>query len=126
MSRGSVRPMANSAARPCMVFGCPNLVFTPNVYRCPEHQREYLKQWEKPRDVKYTSAMWRKRSKIFLAHNATCARCGEASEIAHHVYRKREGGSDDEDNLEALCRRCHEAEHNAHGERWGRRERKVA
>ena len=118
--------MPVSSPRPCMHPGCPNLVTERNVYRCPEHQREYLKQWEKPRDVKYTSTMWRKRSQIFLAHNPTCVRCGAPSEIAHHIYRKRDGGSDDEDNLEALCRSCHEGEHNQKGERWGRRERKVA
>lgn len=106
-----------------MHTGCPNLVTERNVYRCPEHQRAYLAQWEKPRDVSYTKGMWRKRSKIFLAHHPTCARCGAPSELTHHVYRKREGGSDDSDNLEALCRSCHEAEHSQAGERWGKRAR---
>ncbi len=115
--------MAISPKRPCMVPGCPNLVSTPNVYRCPEHQREYLKQWERPRDITYDDPVWQKRSKIFLAHNPLCERCGEPAELAHHIIRKREGGADDEDNLEALCRRCHEAEHNPAGERWRRRAR---
>ena len=115
--------MANSTPRPCMVPGCPNLVYESNVHRCPEHQREYMKQWAKPRDIKYTSASWRRRSRIFLARHPTCERCGAPSEIAHHIIRRRDGGADDEENLEALRRSCHEAEHNKHGERWGKHER---
>ncbi len=118
--------MAISPARACMHPGCPNLVTVANAYRCPEHEREYLKNWERPRDVKYTSGMWKKLSRLFLANHPLCERCGAPSELAHHVYRKREGGSDDFENLEALCRKCHEAEHNEKGERWKKRERTLA
>lgn len=114
--------MAIKPARPCMVPGCPNLVETPGVHRCPEHHREYLQQWERPRDVKYDQT-WRMRSRMFLAQNPTCERCGAPAELAHHIYRKRDGGADDEENLEALCRSCHEREHNQMGERWGKRAR---
>ena len=86
-------------------------------------ERQVVVNKAKPRDIKYTSSSWRRRSRIFLARHPTCERCGAPSEIAHHIIRRRDGGSDDEENLEALCRSCHEAEHNKHGERWGKHER---
>ncbi len=110
--------MAYKPKRPCMERGCPNLVTDEFAHRCPEHQREYLRKWSKPRDVKYSSGSWRKLSKIFLRHNPICNRCGAPSVLAHHIIRKRDGGSDDWDNLEALCASCHEREHR--NERWGR------
>lgn len=115
--------MAKAMPRACMEPGCPNLVTQRNAYRCAEHQRAYLNNWEKPRDVNYGSGKWRLLSRMFLRQNPVCERCGEISEVAHHRYRRRDGGADDFENLEALCRRCHEAEHNASGERWGKRER---
>ena len=115
--------MAYAPPRQCVVPGCPNLVTEPGVSRCTEHQKQYKKELTRPRDVKYTSQRWRKTSKVFLSRNPICERCGAPSEIAHHIIRKRDDGADDFDNLEALCRKCHEAEHHASGERWGRRER---
>lgn len=114
--------MPTASPRPCAEPGCPNLVTGRNVYRCPEHQREYLRRWEKPRDVAY-DRNWKLKSRIFLANHPVCARCGEPSQLTHHITRKREGGADDWDNLEALCRRCHEIEHEKSGERWKRHER---
>ena len=111
--------MAWATARACSVPGCPELVTKPGVYRCDKHQREYLDQWNRPRDIKYTGKMWRRHSRIFLSQHPVCERCGAPSELTHHIIRKREGGSDDFDNLEALCRACHEREHSKKGERWG-------
>lgn len=110
--------MPTKAPRPCAEPGCPNLVTKDGVYRCEDHYRPYMNQWKKPRDVDYGKG-WALKSKMFLRAHPDCERCGEKAVLAHHIIRKRDGGSDDDDNLEALCNACHEAEHV--NERWGKR-----
>ena len=40
-----------------------------------------------------------------------CEECGRVANDIHHKLKKSQGGTDDADNLIALCRRCHGAEH---------------
>jgi len=40
-----------------------------------------------------------------------CEQCGNVAVDIHHKKYKSQGGTDDVDNLIALCRKCHEAIH---------------
>ena len=70
----------------------------------------------------YHSTAWKKLSRAFLlTKNYLCERCGKPAEIAHHRrYLTAENLFDptislNPDNLEALCRDCHNAEHFGRG-----------
>jgi 5-methylcytosine-specific restriction enzyme A len=55
---------------------------------------------------------WAKLRKQFLWNHPICAKCGRPAYIAHHIVPIDEGGERlDEDNLEAMCRLCHERHH---------------
>ena len=53
----------------------------------------------------------RKRAAILLRDEYTCQSCGVITlELeADHIVNRARGGSDDEDNLQALCVPCHKA-----------------
>lgn len=61
----------------------------------------------------YNSSSWRKYSKLFRADNPLCIQCSKegrttASEVVDHITPINLGGSRfSEDNLQALCHRCH-------------------
>ena len=66
----------------------------------------------------YHSPAWRRLSRAFLqSRYYICERCGKPAEIAHHKrYITPDNLSDpaitlNADNLQALCRDCHNAEH---------------
>lgn len=66
----------------------------------------------------YHSKAWKRLSRAFLlSKNYICERCGGPAEIAHHkIYLTVENLFDPDislnpDNLEALCKNCHNAEH---------------
>jgi hypothetical protein len=42
----------------------------------------------------------------------SCIRCGSDSNIEkHHIKQRIDGGSDDTENMQDLCRACHDYEH---------------
>ena len=60
----------------------------------------------------YHSTAWKRLSRAFLlSKNYICERCGKPAEIAHHRRYLTAENSLNPDNLEALCRDCHNAEH---------------
>jgi 5-methylcytosine-specific restriction protein A len=40
--------------------------------------------------------------------------------LVHHIKAARYGGTDDEENLMALCNSCHSHLHAQRGDRWNR------
>lgn len=61
------------------------------------------------------SPVWKaKRLEALQHHGATCRRCGEPGNDVHHKTYARTGGSELMDDLEVLCRECHEAHHQFH------------
>ena len=56
------------------------------------------------------------RQKVLRDSGGVCARCGEdgACEVDHIVSR-RLGGSNDHNNLQALCKRCHNLKSSSEG-----------
>lgn len=56
--------------------------------------------------------------KNYLAHYGygvhdviLCQSCGAVAVDIHHIIYRSRGGSDEADNLIALCRKCHEKAH---------------
>lgn len=54
---------------------------------------------------------WQKARKQFLINHPLCVQCGAPANVAHHHTRRRDGGSNDESNLDALCQSCHSRLH---------------
>jgi hypothetical protein len=47
-----------------------------------------------------------------ITETRVCIRCGSEKNIErHHIVQRIDGGSNDEDNLQNLCRACHKYEH---------------
>ena len=55
------------------------------------------------------------RLEVLRRHACRCAQCGnkvdEKSAHIHHVLLRSEGGTDLPENLEPLCKGCHDLEH---------------
>jgi len=74
--------------------------------------REYLK-----------SPVWKaKRLQALIHYGAICNRCGSHGTDVHHKTYARWGGDELIEDLEILCRQCHEAHHRV--ERAGRRSKR--
>jgi 5-methylcytosine-specific restriction enzyme A len=57
-------------------------------------------------------ALWRKLRVIYLREHPLCVHCQQhgmivAATEVDHIIAKRNGGSNDDDNLQALCKSCH-------------------
>lgn len=103
--------MPTHPGRPCRHPGCTYLVRGRDVRYCSEHaplHRQPDKR-ESAADRGY-GARWRSIRDAFLAKHRTCevtTGCTNRAIIAHHKIRRRDGGTDDEDNLQASCGPCH-------------------
>ena len=89
--------------------GCINLIHGKERY-CSEHLRERQKAVDKNRpssSQRGYDAEWQKIRSEYLAEHPQCARCTEKAIDVHHIIPKRAGGTDDWDNLEALCHSHH-------------------
>lgn len=111
--------MPRRAARPCKAPGCPNLVRGQGAY-CEEHSKQQKTKSDAQRGTaaqRGYGARWRRLRKMFLAENPLCAdpfgvhaERGEtvAASQVDHIVAKSRGGTDDWDNLQSLCRSCHD------------------
>lgn len=106
--------MPKAAPRPCTKH--PAILVTKDkpCPECPAHG------W-KPDKVRGTStergygAAWRKlRDRILKRDNYRCQPCKQkgrfkAATAVDHILNKERGGTDDPDNLQAICTDCHKA-----------------
>lgn len=104
--------MPRAARRPCSKPGCPALV---EFGRCPKHAYADAREYDRTRGTvaeRGYGAHWRRLRLIVLAEEPLCRACAAdgrvvaATDVDHVVARVR-GGSDDRDNLQALCHACH-------------------
>jgi 5-methylcytosine-specific restriction protein A len=109
--------MPYKAKKPCARQGCREL--TTKRY-CEAHAKEEAKRYEKydrdPDTNKRYGRAWKKIRDSFLAANPLCAMCKEqgrlsAATVAHHKVKVTEGGTNDWENMEALCQECHSRHH---------------
>lgn len=105
------------AARPCSHPGCPNLVRGKDRRFCDAHQSEEWKRQDARRGTtaeRGYGSLWQRIRDRYLQSHAVCERCGRRrATIVHHIVRKRDGGSDDPINLQAVCSLCHAQIHAA-------------
>ncbi|MCC7269314.1 MAG: HNH endonuclease [Rhodocyclaceae bacterium] len=111
--------MPNAAPRPCRHPGCGQLVRDGSGY-CHAHQSDRRKnrfgddRRGSASERGYGNAWAKLRSRIMQRDCGLCQPCLKAGRVTparqvDHVISKAEGGTDDEDNLQAICMACHKA-----------------
>lgn len=96
--------------KPCTKPGCK--VYATKGARCDEHQPPAWK--DRPENSEYGWAWSRKRKRIlrrdgYICHALIkCNGLARATEV-DHIVPKFEGGTEDDDNLQAICTTCHRA-----------------
>lgn len=105
--------------KPCAYPSCPELT---HERFCDKHRQQAAREYNRytrDEDSKafYNSTDWRKLSRRQLKREPLCAECLRAgriqpAEIADHIRPIREGGARlDIENLQSLCRACHNKKH---------------
>lgn len=104
--------------RPCRTPGCPNhSVFRGQCEQCAKIDN---KQYDQVRQAEHTTTYddrWRELSRAYRNQHPTCEMCEERgiitqSVLVHHKTPIDDGGGRlDLNNLQALCRDCHERRH---------------
>jgi 5-methylcytosine-specific restriction protein A len=90
----------------CLAPRCPNSVEGRDSY-CPKHAPE-KKPWAVKRNTGQVSSMWRRqRRRALVRDRHRCAVCGDPAVEVDHIIPRSAGGTDDLDNLRAVCRPCH-------------------
>jgi len=87
------------------------------VRYCDEHLAEHRREQDARRGTaaqRGYDAQWRIVRDKFLTDHPACEICGVHATMAHHRRRRRAGGTDDADNLQALCGGCHARLHAEH------------
>ena len=114
--------MPYKAKKPCAYRGCREL--TSERY-CGSHKKLEAKQYDKyrrsPSHKKRYGSSWRKIRNAFMKANPLCEICLEEgiltpSTQAHHKRKVADGGTNDWENLQALCGSCHSRLHAKEGD----------
>jgi len=110
--------MPYKSTRHCAVPGCPG--YAENGPYCAEHRREYNRTIRGPESRRRYDRQWGKIRDLYLSKHPLCEECQRNGRLtpAVHVHHIIRGGSNDEENLEALCKKCHSRE--TAKEVWGR------
>jgi 5-methylcytosine-specific restriction protein A len=108
--------------KPCAYPGCPNL--TQGRY-CEEHAKAEAKRYNKherdPESGKRYGRAWKQLRAAFLAANPLCEMCKQdgrltPATLVHHKQKLTCGGTNDAENLMALCGECHSRLHAENGD----------
>ena len=103
--------------KPCAHHGCAEL--TTGRY-CEPHAKQYAQEYEKyrrnPNTAKRYGSQWRKIRARYIAANPLCELCKSEgrftpTEQVHHKVKVADGGTNDWENLQALCSECHSRLH---------------
>lgn len=115
--------MPRSAPKPCRVCGrlvhdgsgrCDEHKVRDNTFadrrRGSRHERGYGTEWE------------RTRERILERDGGLCQPCVRAERVTpavavDHITPKAEGGTDDDDNLQSICKCCHDVKTAAENQR---------
>ncbi|WP_150681124.1 HNH endonuclease [Pandoraea pneumonica] len=124
--------MPSSAPRPCREPNCRALVRDGSAY-CDKHKRvargSFADRERGTRQQRGYGAGWEaKRQRVFARDKWLCQECLRAGVIkpvgdtpysawCDHIVAKAEGGTDDDTNLQTLCRSCHAAKTDAEKQR---------
>lgn len=119
--------MPTKPAHPCAYPNCPKL--THSRY-CEEHTKLANKQYErygrKYRPSKRYGRAWKRIRDNYAAAHPLCEMCLQQgrytpTEQIHHKLPLSQGGTNDVENLMALCKACHSRIHSEMGDRWNRK-----
>ncbi|MCC6695003.1 MAG: HNH endonuclease [Candidatus Hydrogenedentes bacterium] len=106
------------APRPCTYPGCPRLVQSGRVSRCPQHERQRHREVNARRDPNvtalYHTARWRRSSRSFLADHPWCAMCHRAPATCVDHIVPHDGDPTlfwDRSNWQAACIECNSRKH---------------
>lgn len=106
--------MPVAAPKPCSQAGCGVLV-RDGTNRCPKHPKvnSFADQRRGNRHERGYGSAWDKLRALVLARDCgLCQVCSAAGRVSlanavDHIKPKAEGGTDDESNLQAICKPCH-------------------
>ena len=114
--------MPYKAKKPCAYRGCREL--TSSRY-CEAHTKQEAKRYNQsdrdPNSNKRYGRTWMQIRTAFLSANPLCVMCNREGRLtpaalAHHKVKLADGGSNDWENLQALCSSCHSALHSRNGD----------
>lgn len=119
--------MPRRPKRPCSQPGCPEL--TDGQY-CARHRKEDYKKYNRfKRDEFskwfYNSPEWQRLRKQKLRLNPLCEHCEREGKVrpatvVDHIVPIKEGGiALDINNLQSLCKPCHDSKTAREDGRWG-------
>ena len=103
--------------KPCAHHGCREL--TANRY-CDAHTKQESKRYNKydrdPDSNKRYGRTWKQIRAAFLSSNPLCVMCNgngkfTPATLAHHKIKLTDGGTNDWNNMMALCHECHSRLH---------------
>ncbi len=120
--------MPRKPKRHCRHPGCPEL--TDGRY-CEKHQKEMDREYNRasrPYKHLYNSSRWRRLRKHVLNKQPLCVECMKAKRltpatVVDHI-KPHEGDSTlffDEENLQPLCKPCHDRKTAKKDGRWGKK-----
>lgn len=108
--------MTRASPKPCAHAGCPALVFDGAGW-CQKHIRPKPGSFSDPsrgtRQQRGYGAEWEKlRKQILQRDKGLCQVCLQEgryrpAKAVDHIKPKSQGGTDDHDNLQAICVECH-------------------
>lgn len=107
-------------SRVCIEPRCPALA--TNGSRCAAHKG---KPWANRNARRCGTSGWawqRIRQRVLQRDHHRCRYCSGSAEVVDHVVSRAAGGSDDESNLVAACKRCNEQKRRAEARRGRRSE----
>lgn len=105
---------------PCARPGCPELITSDRRY-CDEHERTLQRSYNAARPSasrRGYGPSWRQLRLMFLREHPLCA-CGAPATEVDHIVPLARGGTNEESNLQALCKACHSAKTAREDGRWG-------
>lgn len=119
--------MPRKLKHPCSYPGCPEL--TEGRY-CPVHQKEMDREYNSNRPYKklYNSSRWQGLRRYVLNKQPLCVECLKAgvvtpATVVDHI-EPHKGNVDlfwDENNLQSLCKSCHDRKTAKEDGRWKRK-----
>ena len=114
--------MPYKAKKPCAHRGCREL--TASRY-CEAHAKQEAKRYNRsdrdPESNKRYGRTWKQIRAAFLSANPLCVMCQNdgrltPATLAHHKVKLSDGGTNDWDNMVALCQECHSRLHAGQGD----------
>ena len=100
-----------AAKKRCNAPGCPNLTMGKH---CPEHttQFEQKRRARFPREgstKRGYGAVWQRIRLVVLERDPWCCHCRTQPSVdVDHVKPKAAGGTDELENLQGICKACHQ------------------